>query len=100
MTFGSWALPEKPDPGGLPNSRRFHQGAYSGAIKQRMSAPVLLQDLPSKTSRRLLKSVTWTEADAAFPAHIPLRQLVGQVARRGKRLVNLRTAVAWLTRRS
>ena len=65
-----------------------------------MSAPVLLQDLPSKTRRRLLKSVTWAEADAAFPAHIPLRQLVGQVASRGKRLVNLRTAVAWLTRRS
>jgi hypothetical protein len=100
MTFGSWAPPEKPDAGGLPNGRRFHHGAYSAAIEQRMSAPVLLQDLPSKTSRRLLKSVTWTEADAAFPAHKPLRQLVGRVARGGKGLVNPCTAVAWFNRRS
>ena len=77
----------------------FHHGAYLGAIKQRMFSPVLLQDLPSKTSRRLLKSVTWTEVDAASPAYSPLRDLVGRVARRGQHLVNLRAAIAWLGRR-
>ena len=67
--------------------------------RQRMFAAVRLEDLPSKTSHRLLKSVTWTEVDGASLAHIPLRQLVGRVARRGQRLVNLRAAFAWLSRR-
>jgi hypothetical protein len=84
---------------GLPNGQLFHHGAFSGGIKQRMSAPVLLQDLPSKTSHRLLKSVTWAEVNATFPAHIPLRKLVSRVARRGQRLMNLRAAIAWLSRR-
>jgi hypothetical protein len=83
MTIRIWAPPENPDPCGLPNSLRLHHGAYSGAITLRMFASVLLQGLPSNTSHRLLKRVTWTEADAVFPAHVPLRQLVGRVARRG-----------------
>jgi hypothetical protein len=57
---------------------------------------VLLQDLPSKISHRLLRSVTWTEVDGAFP--IRLRQLVGRAARAGQRLVNARAALAWLGR--
>lgn len=74
MTIGSWARPGKPDSCGLPNSQLFHHGAYSDAIKQRLFALVLLQDLPSKTSHCLLESVTWTGADAAFPAHVSLRK--------------------------
>jgi hypothetical protein len=54
---------------GLPNSRLYDHGAYSGATKQRMFALMLLPDLPAKTSHRLLKSVTWIEMDAAVPAH-------------------------------
>jgi hypothetical protein len=67
---------------------------HTPVIKQRMFAPVLLQDLPSKTSHRLLRSVTWIEVDAAFPAHIPLRKLVGRVAHLGQRSVNAHTAIA------
>jgi hypothetical protein len=37
---------------------------------------VLLPDLPSKTSHCLLERVTWIEADAAFPPHIPLPKMV------------------------
>jgi hypothetical protein len=40
---------------------------------------VLLQDLPAKTLHHLLKSVTWTEVDAAFPIKNPLRRFVGRI---------------------
>jgi hypothetical protein len=53
---------------------------------------VLLQDLPSKISHLLLRSVTWTVVDGAFPAHGPLRKLAGRVARLGRRWVSLRAA--------
>jgi hypothetical protein len=80
---------------GLPNSPLFHHDAYSSVVKQRMLvAPVRLQDLPSKTSHRLLRSVTWTGIDAGFTAHIPLRQLFRRIARLGQRLANLPTAIA------
>jgi hypothetical protein len=91
--------PFPPGQCGLPNSQMFHRGAYFVAVRQRMIAAVQLEDLPSKTSHRLLKSVTWTEVEGASHAHIPLRQLLGKVARRGQRLVNLRAAIAWLSRR-
>lgn len=54
---------------------------------------VLLQDLPKRMSRRLLRSVTWTEVDAVFGAEIPRSTLPGRVARLGRRLVNLRAAI-------
>jgi hypothetical protein len=41
---------------------------------------MLLQDLPEKTSHRLLKSVTWTEVEGALPIKHWLRRLVIRVA--------------------
>jgi hypothetical protein len=70
-----------------------------------MHAPVLLQDLPAKTMHRLLKSVTWTEVDAVFPANAPLRRVTGLIVHSGLWLANLRKpdsllkfrrAIAWL----
>jgi hypothetical protein len=40
---------------------------------------MLLQDLPAKTFHHLLKSVTWTEVDVAFPIKNPLRRFVGRI---------------------
>jgi hypothetical protein len=61
---------------------------------------VLLQDLPKRMSRRLLRSVTWTEVDAVIAAEIPLSTLPGRVARLGRRLVNLRATIQWISRHS
>jgi hypothetical protein len=61
---------------------------------------VLLQDLPKRMSRRLLRSVTWTEVDAVFAAESPLGTLPGRVARLGRRLVNLRAHIPWISRHS
>jgi hypothetical protein len=61
---------------------------------------VLLQNLPKRMSRRLLRSVTWTEVDAVFGAEIPRSTLPGRVARLGRRLVNLRAAIPWISRHS
>jgi hypothetical protein len=41
---------------------------------------MLLRELPAKTFRHVLKSVTWTEVDVAFPMKNPLRRFVGRVA--------------------
>jgi hypothetical protein len=71
-------------------------GAHSARHQTTDVASVLLQDLPSKMSHRLLRSVTWTEVDGAFP--IRLRQLAGRAARASQRLVNARAALAWLGR--
>jgi hypothetical protein len=59
---------------------------------------MLLQDLPSKISHRLLRSVTWTEVEGAFPAHGPLRKLSDRAARLGRRWISLRAAFPWLGR--
>ena len=40
---------------------------------------MLLQDLPAKTFHHLLKSVTWTEVDVAFPIKNPLRRFFGRM---------------------
>jgi hypothetical protein len=61
---------------------------------------VLLQDLPKSMSRRLLRSVTWTEVDSIFAAAIPISTLPGRVARLGRRLVNLRATIPWIRRHS
>jgi hypothetical protein len=59
-------------------------------------ASVLLQDLPSKMSHRLLRSVTWTVVDGTFP--IRIRQLADRAVRAGQRLANARAALGWLGR--
>ena len=55
-----------------------------------------LQDLPTKVSRRILRSVTWTGIDAAFPSRILLRHLVVQLNRIGERASILRAAAVRL----
>jgi len=66
---------------------------------------VLLQDLPSKTMHRLLKSVTWTEVEPVSAVHAPLRRISGLIGRSGlwpmtlrksDSLLKFRRAVAWL----
>ena len=47
---------------------------------------MLLQDLPAKTFHHLLKSVTWTEVDAAFPIKKALRRFVGRIGQPGRRV--------------
>ena len=61
---------------------------------------VLLQNLPMRMSRRLLRSVTWTEVDAVFVDDIPLSTLPDRVARLGRRLVNLHATIPWISRHS
>jgi hypothetical protein len=61
---------------------------------------VLLQDLPKRMSRPLLRSVTWTEVDAILAAEVPLSILPGRVARLRRRFVNFRANVPWITRHS
>ena len=45
---------------------------------------MLLQDLPAKPYHHLLKSVTWTEVDAAWRIKIPLRRFVSHIAQPGR----------------
>ena len=45
---------------------------------------MLLQDLPAKTYHHLVKSVTWTEVDAARRIKIPLRRFVSRIAQPGR----------------
>jgi hypothetical protein len=59
---------------------------------------VLLQDLPKRISRPLLRSVTWTEVDAVLAAEVPLSTLRGRFARLGRRLVDFRAKTRWITR--
>jgi hypothetical protein len=54
-----------------------------------------LQDLPTKISRRILRSVTWTGIDAALPSQI-LRHLIVQLNRIGGRASILRAAAVRL----
>jgi hypothetical protein len=50
---------------------------------------VLLQDLPAKTFSHLLKSVTWTEVDAASPIKNPFRRFVSRIAHPGRWVVSV-----------
>jgi hypothetical protein len=59
---------------------------------------VLLQDLPSKISHCLQRSVTWTVVDGTFPAHRSFRKLTDRVARLGRRCASLLTALPRLGR--
>jgi hypothetical protein len=64
-----------------------------------MFSPVMLEDMPRRMRRRVLRSVK-IEVDAVFAAEIPLRTLPGRVARLGRRLVNLRATIPWISRHS
>jgi hypothetical protein len=50
---------------------------------------MLLQDLPAKTLHHLLKSVTWTEVDAALPIKNQLYRFVSRIARPGRWVVSV-----------
>lgn len=41
---------------------------------------MLLEDLPEKTFHRLLKSVTWTEVERAFPNKHWIRRFISRIA--------------------
>jgi hypothetical protein len=53
---------------------------------------MLLQDLPEKTFHRLLKSVTWTEVDGAFPIKHWLRRFISRVSQTSRRVMSVRTS--------
>lgn len=59
---------------------------------------VLLEDMPKRLRRRVLRSVSQIETDAVFAPAIPLPTLPSRVARLGRRLVNLRAAIPWISR--
>jgi hypothetical protein len=65
-----------------------------------MFSPVILEDMPERMRRRALRSVSRIEVDTVFAAEIPLPTLPGRVARPGRRLVNLRVTIPWISRHS
>jgi hypothetical protein len=65
-----------------------------------MFSPVMLDDMPKRMRRRVLRSVGRIEADTVFAAETPLRALPGRVALLGRRLVNLRAGIPWTSRHS
>ena len=50
---------------------------------------MILEDLPAKTVHHLLKSVTWTEVDAALTIKNPLRRFVSRIARPDRWVVSV-----------
>jgi hypothetical protein len=65
-----------------------------------MLSPVLLEDMPKRVRRRVLRSVSRIEVDATFAAEIPLRTLPGRIARLGRQLASLRVTFPWISRHS
>jgi hypothetical protein len=65
-----------------------------------MFSPVMLEDMPKRIRRRVLRSVSRIEVDAVFAAEIPLRTFPSRVVRAGRRLVNLRVTIPWISRHS
>jgi hypothetical protein len=65
-----------------------------------MFSPMMLEDMPKRMRRRVLRSVSRVEVDDVFAAEIPLRTLRGRVGRLGRRLVNLRATIPWISRHS
>lgn len=53
---------------------------------------MLLQELPSKISQRVLKSVSWTEVDTAAPRLTRLHRVLARVTHSGWRVLDLRAA--------
>jgi hypothetical protein len=58
---------------------------------------VLLDDLPAKTFHTLLRSITWTEVEVAFPIKNPLRRFVSHLARPSRWVVGIRQShpIVW-----
>ena len=56
--------------------------------------------MPKRMRRRMLRNVSRIEVDAAYAAEIPLRTLPVRIARLGRRLVNLRANIPWISRHS
>jgi hypothetical protein len=54
---------------------------------------MLLQDLPEKTFHRLVKSVTWTEVEGAFPIKHWLRRFIGRVAQPDRWVMSVRKTI-------
>jgi hypothetical protein len=65
-----------------------------------MFSPVMLEDMPKRMRRRVLRSVSRTEVDSVFAAETPLRALPGRVALLGRRLVNFGATIPWISRHS
>jgi hypothetical protein len=65
-----------------------------------MFSPVMLEDMPKRMRRRVLRGVSRIEDDDVFAADNPLRTFPGRVARLGRRLVNLRATIPWISRHS
>jgi hypothetical protein len=63
-----------------------------------MFSPVMLEDMPKRMRRLVLRGVSRLEDDAVFVAEIPLRTFPGRVARLGRRLVNLHVTMPWISR--
>jgi hypothetical protein len=63
-----------------------------------MFSPVMLEDMPKRMRRRVLRRVSRIEVDAVFAAEIPPRTLPGRVARLSRRLVNLGATIPWISR--
>jgi hypothetical protein len=57
---------------------------------------MMLQDLPARLIPRLLKSVTWTDVNAAYTARNSLRAMAHRVAHSTSRVLNSRKADFWL----
>jgi hypothetical protein len=65
-----------------------------------MFSRVTLEDMPKRMRRRVLRSVSRIEVDTVFAAETPFRALPGRVALLGRRLVNLRAGIPWISRHS
>jgi hypothetical protein len=55
---------------------------------------MLLHELPEKTFHRLLKSVTWTEVEGAFPIKHWLRRFISRVAQPSRWVMRARERIA------
>lgn len=51
---------------------------------------MLLEELPAKTFHALLRSITWTEVEVAFPIRNPLRRFLRRLARPSRWFVDVR----------
>jgi hypothetical protein len=65
-----------------------------------MFSPVMLEDMPKRMRRRVLRSVSRIEADTVFAAETLLRALPDRVALLGRRLVKWRATIPWISRHS
>jgi hypothetical protein len=63
-----------------------------------MFSPVMLEDMPKRMRRRVLRGVSRIEDDAVFAAEIALSTFPGRVARLARRLVNLHPTIPWISR--